>query len=209
MKTLITIILFFITSISYSQSFKVVVNYVKNDGTVNNSNIYYGTKKVSWLDFKGKPDYTVDFEALTYSELGMNYELTQVDSDYVLTINVYCDFSKKKSYVKPPKKHTGWKNYKFPQPAMVLIHEQHHFDLTYIYTKRFIESLKLGNYTADNYESVLNSIYNNSVDNLNQEQTKYDAETKHSTIVEKQLEWNKKIDDELAALNNNGNLASK
>lgn len=198
MKNALTITLLFIASISYSQSFKVVVKYVKNDGTVNNSNIYYGTKKVSWLDFKGKPDYTVDFEALTSSEIGMNYTLDQVNNDYVLSVNVYCDFKKPESYVKPDKKN-----------AYVLNHEQHHFDITYIYTKKFIESLKSGNYTADNYESLINGIYNESVYELNQEQTKYDTETKHSTIVEKQLEWNKKIDNELVALNNNGNLASK
>lgn len=198
MKNILTIILIFISSISYSQSFKVVVNYVKNDGTVNNSNIYYGTKKVSWIDFKGKPDYTVGFEALTSSEIGINYTLDQVNNDYVLNVNVYCDFLKPQSYVKPDKK-----------TAYILNHEQHHFDLTYIYTKKFINRLKSASFTADNYESLMNGIYNECVFELSKKQEEYDNDTHHSEIVSKQEEWNKKIDTELASLNNNGNLALK
>lgn len=188
----------FVWSTSYSQSFKVVVNYVKNDGTVNNSNVYYGTKKVNWLDFKGKPDYTVDFEALTSSEIGMNYQLDQTNNDYVLNINVYCDFSKPNSFVKPKGK-----------TVYSLNHEQHHFDLTYIYTKKFIDRLKSASFTADNYETLMNGIYNEVVYELSQEQIKYDTETKHSTIVEKQEEWNKKIESELEVLNSNKNLVLK
>lgn len=198
MKKILTIALFFIFSASYSQSFKAVVFYVKNDGTVNNSNIYYGTKKVSWLDFKGNPDYTVDFEALTSSEIGMNYTLDQTNNYYILNINVYCDFSKPQSYVKPNKK-----------TAYILNHEQHHFDLTYIYTKKFIERLKSASLTPDNYESLMNGIYNEIVFELGKEQELYDKETHHSEIVGKQGEWNKKIESQLASLNNNGNLVSK
>lgn len=191
MKNILIIFSIFISSVSYSQSFKVVVNYVKNDGTVNNSNIYYGTKKVSWLDFKGKPDYTVDFEALTSSEIGMNYTLDQVDNDYVLNVNVYCDFKKPESYVKPDKKN-----------AYVLNHEQHHFDLTYIYTRKLIESLKTAYYRPETYETIVNFAYNQLVDALNAEQVKYDLETHHSENIAKQEEWNAKINSELLSLNN-------
>lgn len=191
MKNVLTITLLLIASVSYSQSFKVVVNYVKNDGTVNKNNVYYGSKNINWLDFKGKPDYTVDFEALTYSEIGMNYTLDQSNNDYVLNVDVYCDFKKPESYVKPDKK-----------TSYILNHEQHHFDITYIYTKKFIDRLKTADLTADNYETLMNGIYNEVVFELNKQQELYDSETHHSKIVEKQEEWNAKINSELLSLNN-------
>lgn len=184
MKNILTITLSLICSISFGQTFKVNVNYVLNDGSGSKTNIFYSNTKVNWIDFKGKPDLKTGFQDLTFSEIGMQYEMNQDGNDYTLNIDVCCDFSKLNSW-------------KIKQSDYLLVHEQHHFDITFIYTQLFIQRLRQANFTYINYESLMNNIYNEVQDEWNKEEVQYDLETHHSEIVSKQQEWNSKIDNEL------------
>lgn len=196
MKLLLTTVLLIVFGVSYSQSIKVVVNYINNPA-VDKSTIVYGKGKLTWLDFKGKPDYSVVDVAQTSSGIGYNYEFDS-GANSVLVVNVYCFFSKKQSFGKVSKEN----NY-------ILQHEQHHFDLSYIYSQLLIQRLKLISVNNNNYDEVVNNIYDEVNKELDTEQDKYDNETKHSTCISKQLEWDSKINSELVSLNNNGNLALK
>jgi hypothetical protein len=190
---LLPALLILICCVVDAQKVSTVVNYILNNGPADKTAIYYdGKTKLVWDDFQGPPDNSVDFAALTSSGSGFNLAFQSDNNIMTMTINVFCDYSKPQSWVKPDKK-----------TDYLLNHEQHHFDLTYIYTQRFIQKLRTANFTMKNYEKLIGDIYKDAEKELYEEQTKYDDETHHSVIKEKQEEWNKKIDDELAALKSN------
>jgi hypothetical protein len=176
-----------------AQKFTTVVNYVLTNGAPDKTTIFYdGKTKLVWDDFQGKPDNSVDFAALTSSGLGFNMEFNSSNDGETMVINVFCGYSKPESWVKPDKK-----------TDYLLNHEQHHFDLTYIYTQEFIQKLRAADFTKKNYDKVINKTFIDCEKELEEEQTKYDDETHHSVIKDKQEAWNKKIEDELAALKTN------
>jgi uncharacterized protein YecT (DUF1311 family) len=81
--------------------------------------------------------------------------------------------------------------------AYVLRHEQHHFDITYLSTLAFIKKLKQANFTIDNYQKKLQSIYTTAMQDMEKLQHQYDGETMNGQLKEEQLAWNKKIDEQL------------
>jgi hypothetical protein len=173
-----------------AQKITAVVNYVLTNGAPDKTTIFYdGKTKLVWDDFQGRPDNSVDFAALTSSGLGFNMAFSSSSDGETMTINVFCGYSKPESWVKPDKK-----------TDYLLNHEQHHFDLTYIYTQEFIRKLQTAEFTKKNYEKVISKTFNDCEKELEEEQSKYDGETHHSVIKDKQEEWNKKIEAELAAL---------
>jgi hypothetical protein len=190
---LLPVLFILMCSVLQAQKVAVVVNYVTSNGPADNSTIFYdGKTKLVWDDFQGKPDNSVDFAALTSSGSGFNMSFQSANNVQTMTIDVYCDYSKPESWVKQDKRSD-----------YLLNHEQHHFDLTYIYTQHFIKKLREADFTMKNYQKLIGNIYEDVEKELNAEQTKYDDETHHSIIKDKQEEWNKKIEDELAALKDN------
>jgi hypothetical protein len=177
-------------SAAQAQKISVVVNYILSNGAPDGKSIFYdGKTKLIWDDFQGKPDNSVDFSALTSSGSGFNLEMHGGSGGSTMVVNVFCSYSKPDSWVKPDKKI-----------PYLLVHEQHHFDLTYIYCQKFIKRLRAADITQKNYEKVIGNLYTDTQKELDEEQSKYDSETQHSIIKTKQEEWNKKIDDELAEL---------
>ena len=190
---LLPVLFILVLTAAQAQKLSVVVNYVTANGPADKATIYYdGKTKLTWDDFQGKPDNSVDFAALTSSGFGMNLAFQSSNNVSTLVINVFCNYSKPESWVKPNLK-----------TDYLLTHEQHHFDLTYIYTQQFIKKLQSADFTTKNYQKLMGSIYGDIAKGLENEQAKYDDETHHSIITAKQEEWNKKIDDELAALKTN------
>jgi hypothetical protein len=190
---LFPILFILIVSAAQAQKLSVDVKYVTSNGKADNSIIYYnGENKLTWDDFQGPPDNSVAFAALTTSGIGINLVFHSTDNVATMEIDVDCTFSKPTSWVKADKKND-----------YILTHEKHHFDITYIYSQIFVKRLREADLTAKNYQSMIKKIYGDVMQELTDEQTKYDDETQHSLIVPKQEEWNKKVDDELAALKNN------
>lgn len=81
-----------------------------------------------------------------------------------------------------------------------LLHEQHHFDITYIVTCRFFQKLKNTAFTRDNYSELLDRINRAYYEELETLQNEYDGQTRNGQLKDVQLAWNKKIDGMLAAL---------
>ncbi|HMG84046.1 MAG TPA: hypothetical protein VK559_13485 [Ferruginibacter sp.] len=187
---LLPVLFILMFSAVHAQKLSVVVNYVTSNGPVDKSLIFYdGKTKLTWDDFQGKPDNSVDFAAQTSAGSGFNFEMHGGDDGATMITTVFCSFSKPESWVKADK-----------ESDYLLLHEQHHFDLAYIYTQLFIQKLKTADLTEKNYQKVIGKIFTDCQKGLDEEQAKYDDETQHSIIKAKQEEWNKKVDDELAAL---------
>lgn len=159
----------------------------------NGDTIYYSSnRKLAWPDFKGKPDAKSFAAAIT--ESGFGYQLTMSSSNNRTTINitVYCYFNKNKSWVK-----RGSNN------DYALLHEQHHFDITYINTCIFIKKLSEAKFTKSNCGALSAKIHDECFATLDKMQNEYDGETSNGRKKDIQAYWNSKIDEQLAKLTTN------
>ncbi len=129
-------------------------------------------KQLSFADFKVKRqvDNTV---AESSTSIGYNY-----DGDR--TVMVFCKFNKDESYITQK-----------GRTAYILHHEQKHFDITYIYAKKFVSELQKQP-TLTN--EIVDSIYEKILSEKDKVQSQYDNETNYSENKESQAVWDLKID---------------
>lgn len=172
-----------------AQKLQVEVDYVTADASVTKPMIYYtpGTK-LTWNDFKGKPLSGSAAAAITNAGIGFKMMFHSKDNIATLNIAVDCNFSIGDSWVKNGRK-----------TPYILNHEQHHFDIAYLYAMQFVQNLKAAKYTMKDYSKVIERIYNQCQQDLTTMQTDYDTETKNSQLADEQELWNKKIDAKMDA----------
>lgn len=188
MKYILTAAFILSSHFLYSQ-LQVSVNWAKPRAMENSDTIYYSTaNKLEWGDFKGRPDNNSIALAITSSGFGFSAGIQTRNGKGTLNINVYCYFNKNKSWVKQDK-----------ASDYALNHEQHHFDVSYIATVRFFERLKTAKFTFANYNDLLNNIYQESTNELENLQNDYDGQTKNGRLEHVQKQWNGKIATMLAA----------
>lgn len=141
--------------------------------------------RLSWKDFRGKPDKGSDIAAITAS--GISYELSatikgsKVDVDCKIAANFYPE----KSWYK-----------KELADSIVLAHEQLHFDITELHARKFKKAIDKAVFT-ENVKQEMNLIYDRINRELDAYQHRYDTATDYSRDPEKQHEWGKKIAREL------------
>ena len=183
----IVITVFFSISL-VAQKLQVVVNYISEDPTVTKPLIFYSTAtKLTWDDFKGKPDPASNAAAITNAGIGFKMMFHSKDNLATLNITVDCNFSKNDSWVKKGKK-----------TDYILNHEQHHFDIAYIFAMKFIHDLQVAKYTMNDYNKTIDKIYEDTQRGLLTMQNDYDRETKNSQLTDQQELWNKKIDTQVS-----------
>jgi FtsZ-binding cell division protein ZapB len=183
-KYFFILLLFFINAPCFSQV-TVKINWQRHTPSVKSDTIYYSAgRKLTWADFKGKPDPQSDATAITSSGFGYAASMESGNGKTNIDITVYCYFSKSKSWVRTESNYA-------------LNHEQHHFDVTYIVTNLFIEKLKAAKFTRKNYDGLIEKIYNESCRQLEQMQNEYDGQTRNGRLKNVQSEWNEKIETQL------------
>ena len=163
----------------------------QNINPVNAADIIYyeSNRKLSWPDFKGRPDGPSFAAAITQSGFGYQLTMRSLNSRTIINITVYCYFNKNKSWVK-----------KGANNEYALLHEQHHFDITFINTCLFINKLNEAKFTKSNCGPLSAKIHDECFIALNNMQNQYDGETSNGRKKELQAYWNKKIDQQLAPL---------
>ena len=148
--------------------------------------IYYDTtRQLTWKDFRGTPDEHHFAGAVTSSGYAFDADVKIEGKIIYMNIGVYTFFSKRTSWKKP----IIFSDYH-------LEHEQHHFDITRISAEKFIDAVANAKFTMDNYQGLINTLFDQSYDECNRLQEQYDKETKHSLNREAQLKWN----DQIAAM---------
>ncbi|MBX2933977.1 MAG: hypothetical protein KF825_07015 [Ferruginibacter sp.] len=177
-------------SITARAQFTVTIKWLQAGHLNNSDTLYYNTdKKLTWADFKGRPDAASPAAAVTESGFGYRLNMNGGNNRIEVIVTVFCYFDKKKSWVK-----------KDMDTEYALTHEQHHYDITYINACRFINKLKQTTFSRNNYSRLVEKIYNEHTESLGNMQDAYDGQTANGRIKKQQLAWNKKIEDELAAL---------
>lgn len=135
-------------------------------------------KPLTWEDFQGKADYKRGTVAVTSWLIDYTYNCQFQHCKYVITFNLRCLFDQKSS----------WRIRGDYYNEYVLRHEQLHFDIAELWTRKLSAAFRSTVYTA-NFKAQINDIYNKYLDECRKMQSKYDAETSHSENKNMQLRW--------------------
>lgn len=175
---------------SATAQFTVNIQWQSVNPGYSGDSIYYDTdRKLTWADFKGRPDAASPAAAITESGFGYRMSMNSYNKRTNINITVFCYFNKNKSWVK-----------KGMKTDYALLHEQHHYDITYINTCLFIQKLSTAKLTRANFNTLVERIHDECFAALNKMQDEYDGETSNGRIESAQMRWNKRIDTQLATL---------
>ncbi|MFZ1858030.1 MAG: DUF922 domain-containing protein [Chitinophagaceae bacterium] len=134
------------------------------------------SRKLSWADYKARPNPDSDAAASTTTYLGINYNITSRSFSY----KIYSRFSKTRS----------WGLHK---TAYILSHEQGHFDIAEIFARKLHKKMSEYEFNKKTYNKDLDKIYRDVTKEKEDTQNQYDKETNHSINKTEQLLWLKKI----------------
>jgi hypothetical protein len=143
------------------------------------------TTTLKWSDFKGKPDNSIEYKAMTYSRIGLEADFE--DNTFIVDVKTY--FVRNKSWTKNKESEN------------LLRHEQVHFDIAEVIARKIrkayseYESTDLEE-TQTYLQETYNEYYGPVWDSYNQ----YDEDTNHGLVKEEQTRWEKKIEKELKEL---------
>jgi hypothetical protein len=138
-------------------------------------------QKLTWDDFKEKPDAASPNAALTSSMIKYDFGYNNADG---LKFHIYCQFDMEKSWGRA-------------KTDYILSHEQGHFDIAEIFARKLNKAFK--NYSpTTTMKKDINRIYTDLMQQLQDMQAQYDRETNFSINKPQQEEWLKKIKDELS-----------
>jgi hypothetical protein len=175
---------FLFSSAVFSQKITVNVFIENKINKAESDTVYYDfNRKLTWQDFQGKVPIGAKWGAMTASGFSFNSEM---EDDGDISVGVYTFFTKHDSWKKPD-----------INSSYHLEHEQHHFDITRLFTQKLVNEIKSTHFTKNNYRKLLYSIFDKVYKESVAFQHEYDNETKNSMDVEKQKEWNEKISAEV------------
>lgn len=141
------------------------------------------TRKLSWDDFKARPDAASANAAMTNSIINIEFNFDETSLDYTIS----CRFDKNRSWVKV-------------RTAPVLQHEQGHFDIAEIYARKLAKEMKSYRFNPGTVQTDVNNIYDRIMAVYQKQQQQYDQETDFSRNREKQAQWLTKIATDLKSL---------
>jgi hypothetical protein len=133
-------------------------------------------RQLTWDDFKAPVNKNSSAAASTATHISANFS----KKNNVVSFTIACQFSK----------HESWAVSKTPY---ILSHEQGHFDIAEIYTRKLYKALTHHVKTFPGNINGLDIIYQNIMDQKDSFQKLYDLETRHSIDKIKQEEWLQKI----------------
>lgn len=146
-------------------------------------------RKLSWQDFKGAAPVQQQQHVAAITACGIGYYTNSVSADQRPVITVYNTFYMQDSWVRQE-----------AADERVLQHEQGHFDLCEIYTRKLRQEIANAHITGANMKSELARIYARVTNDYEARQQAYEAETSHGTVAAAQQRWTMQIGQELGTL---------
>lgn len=146
-------------------------------------------KKLIWSDFKASPQEHKEVIAVTASGLTFHYSTTRYSTGRIdYDFDVIAHFYPNKSWYA-----------KEDVTNITLAHERLHFDITELHARKFRQRVENTQFSK-NIDSEMEAINVGMNESLKIMQQAYDTETQHSREVNKQLEWQTYITNELDKL---------
>jgi hypothetical protein len=143
-------------------------------------------KTLSWNDFQASAPKLDSHIALSRVEI--QYE-SSVDKAGKMTMEIKAVFIKGQSWVKQDRKSES-----------ILKHEQYHFNLTELWARKLRRDITSKKWSNKTFEKEFNSMFKKHMAQTLKEQLRYDNETNHSQLSDKQTNWEQEIDKELVSL---------
>jgi hypothetical protein len=144
--------------------------------------------KLSWADFKGSPNHNSGYVASTNSGISFSYSYGYKHDKLILDFEVSCIFYP----------HLSWYI-----PSIVtdntLNHEQTHFDISEIHARLLRKRITETEFTTK-VEVEIESIYSQVEEERRAMQNRFDEETDHSNIRDKEVAWEKFVAQKLIEL---------
>jgi hypothetical protein len=144
--------------------------------------IWNKTQLLQWFDFAGHVNDTSRFDAESFAEVRFTYNFKSPTN---FSFDVFANFHKNLSWCK--------KEY---QSEDLLKHEQLHFDIAGLYSRKLKEAFETYQYSND-YKNEIQQIFNQKKIEYHLSQQQYDVETNHSLNKERQKDWEKYIHEQL------------
>jgi len=140
-------------------------------------------RKLTWDDFKGRVDRGSNKAAMTDSGISM---AVSCDGNVPQT-TVSCSFNPRRSWLKGD------------GTPELLQHEQLHFDITELFARKLRKELA-GITDCGVLAKKAGALHSQMFDASSRYQDRYDRETVHGTKPEAQVEWQQRVEKELAEL---------
>lgn len=147
---------------------------------------YNERNELTWKDYRAKPNHKSPFKALTATRVSFKANSNGKTLNLIIT-NIF-------------EPYNSWT--KTNESAQLLEHERLHFHISELYARKLrkiIQERKF-NTSSQKLMNEVSRLYEDKMNELSQHQKRYDRETGHSTIKQKQKEWESKIKSELLAL---------
>jgi len=141
--------------------------------------------KLNWTDFKGIPNGADSYVASTNSGISFSFSLKESHKGTEVDYTVQCNFYPGLSWYRPERVS----NY-------ILAHEQTHFDISELFARKLrmklssIQDLSMFKIQAEKY-------YNEIEFERREMQRRYDEESDHSNLKQKEYAWREFVASEL------------
>jgi predicted secreted Zn-dependent protease len=142
-------------------------------------------RRLTWNDFKGKPDPTTGNAALTSTSINIDYSYNSKE----LKFSIRCQFDPTKSWGRVRNSH-------------ILGHEQAHFDIAEIHARLLYKLVKEYKFKASSVNEDIAAIYESVMQKHHEMQSQYDGETDYSRKPPQQENWQEHIAQSLGSLTN-------
>lgn len=164
----------------------LLATVVKSNGQEENAIKWDAEHRLTWSDFKAQPAEGSPVAAITAS--GIAYRFSAMESRGNMEVDCTIDtfFYPESSWYKPELAN-----------EIILSHEQLHFDISELFARKMRARVKSYSFSS-NVKAEMSRIYEQILREMRAFQKRYDEETNFSREVEKQLEWNKRISEELS-----------
>jgi hypothetical protein len=165
-------------TVKFLRSFFLIPLILMAGSSMAQDTIYWSPhQQLKWEDFKGIPDTTLGYEALTHSGISCRYQVTDTSFTYHVAAFFLC--------------HKSWK---MPwADAYALEHEQIHFNITELHAGKLRKELSRLKVTGDSLSQAFHNLVERILDENEAMQNRYDAETDFGRIPAMQLKWKKEL----------------
>lgn len=168
-----------------AQNFEVKV-VMKQSSAQPNEIVYRKGLQLTLADFQGEYEPGMNAIAMAYSGVALQFKAYTKGATTYIEIEMYPSFDKRRSWCLAAHRN-----------AYTLEHEQRHFDITALSACALYQRLKTYPFTKDFQQEILR-IKEAHVRDNEAEQDRYDQETNHGILRDKQAQWNEKIKKGLA-----------
>lgn len=145
-------------------------------------------RRLSWDDFRGRPDPATGNAALTSTSINIDYSYNTKQLRYTIR----CQFDPYKSWGRVRNRH-------------ILGHEQAHFDIAEIHARLLNKMLHDYRFNHATVNDDIARIYDEVMKKHHEMQSAYDGETDYSRRPPLQEEWQERIFEALSSLENYAN----